>query len=129
MGHPAPSLIGNHMITAIDLPAGHDVDETPDPVDIDTGFASYHSVATAKANQLHFEREYVVRHVEAPAAEATDFRKLESAILADERGAAVLKKQSQRENRGNARQTSGRWDASIQAARCGGSWRDKRTLV
>jgi Domain of Unknown Function with PDB structure (DUF3857)/Transglutaminase-like superfamily len=78
---------------SITLPPGYVVDETPDPVDIDTGFASYHSVATAKANQLHFEREFVVRQVEIPATEAAEFRKLESAILADERGTAVLKKQ------------------------------------
>lgn len=89
LGHP-----GNWRDSIdIHLPPGYVVDETPDPVDIDTGFASYHSVATAKANQLHFERDYVVRQVEIPATKAVDFRKLESAILADERGAAVLKKQ------------------------------------
>ena len=68
-------------------------DETPDPVDIATSFASHRSVATAKANQLHFEREYVVRQAEVLPTEAADCKKLESATLADERGAAVLKKQ------------------------------------
>ena len=48
---------------------------------------------TAKANTLHYEREYVVKQVEIPASKAADFRKLESGILADERGTAVLKKQ------------------------------------
>ena len=48
---------------------------------------------TAKGNVLHYEREYVVRQVEIPAAKAAEFRKLESAILADEKGTAVLKKQ------------------------------------
>lgn len=42
---------------------------------------------------LHYEREYIVRQVEIPAARAADFRKLESTILADERRTAVLKKQ------------------------------------
>jgi hypothetical protein len=42
---------------------------------------------------LHYERNYVVKDVEIPAAKADDFRKLESAIYADERGTAVLKKQ------------------------------------
>ncbi len=69
------------------------MDETPDPVDIDMDFASYHSSVTAKANTLHYERTYVVRKVELPADRATEFRKLESGILADERGTAVLKKQ------------------------------------
>jgi hypothetical protein len=46
-----------------------------------------------KGNVLHYEREYVVRQVEIPAERAGDFRKLEEAILQDEQGTAVLKKQ------------------------------------
>jgi len=77
----------------ITLPPGYVVDETPDPVDVDTDFASYHSSTTAKGNVLHYERDYVVRQVEIPPDKAGEFRKLESAILFDEKGAAVLKKQ------------------------------------
>jgi hypothetical protein len=77
----------------ITLPAGYVVDETPDPVDVDVDFASYHSTVSAKANLLHYEREYVVRQVEIPAAKADAFRRLESAILMDEKGTAVLKKE------------------------------------
>jgi hypothetical protein len=77
----------------IALPPGYTVDETPDPVDVDTDFASYHSATTAKGNVLHYERDYVVRQVEIPPDKAADFRKLERAILFDEKGAAVLKKQ------------------------------------
>jgi hypothetical protein len=77
----------------ITLPSGYVVDETPDPVSIDRDFASYHSTVTAKGNRLHYEREYVVRQVELPAARAADFRSFESSILADEKGTAVLKKQ------------------------------------
>lgn len=77
----------------ITLPSGYVVDETPDPVNIDTDFASYHASVTAKGNVLHYEREYVVRKVELPADRAADFRKFESAVLSDEKGAAVLRKQ------------------------------------
>lgn len=77
----------------ITLPAGYVVDETPDPVDIDMDFASYHASATAQGNVLHYEMTYTVRKVEIPADRATDFRKFESAILSDEKGTAVLKKQ------------------------------------
>ncbi|MGO9325674.1 MAG: DUF3857 domain-containing protein [Terracidiphilus sp.] len=77
----------------ITLPSGYVVDETPDPVDVDTDFASYHSSTTAKGNVLHYERDYVVRQVEIPPEKAAEFRKLESAILFDEKSAAVLKKQ------------------------------------
>jgi hypothetical protein len=77
----------------IAIPPGYVVDETPDPVSLDLDFASYHSSVSAKGNLLHYEREYVVRQVEIPPARAADFRKLESAIVADEKNAAVLKKQ------------------------------------
>ena len=77
----------------ITLPAGYVVDETPDPVNVDLDFASYHSTVTAKDNLLHYEREYTVRQVEIPADKAEAFRKLESAILSDEKGTAVLRKQ------------------------------------
>jgi hypothetical protein len=77
----------------IALPPGYVVDETPDPIDVDVEFASYHSSTTAKGNVLHYERNYEVRQVEIPPEKAADFRKLEGAILFDEKGAAVLKKQ------------------------------------
>jgi hypothetical protein len=77
----------------ITLPPGYVVDETPDPVDVDMGFASYHAATTTRGNVLHYERDYVVREVEIPAEKASEFRKFESAILADEKGSAVLKKQ------------------------------------
>jgi len=78
----------------ITLPAGYVVDETPDAVSLDLDFASYHSTVTDKGNhQLHYERELIVKQVELPASRSADFRKLESAILIDEKGTAVLKKQ------------------------------------
>lgn len=66
---------------------------TPDPVNMDLDFASYKSGVTVKGNDLHYEREYVVRQVEIPPDRAADFRKLENAILADEKGTVVLKRQ------------------------------------
>jgi hypothetical protein len=77
----------------ITLPAGYVVDETPDPINVDVDFATYHSTVTAKDNKLHYERDYVVRQVQIPADKAVAFRKLESAILSDEKGTAVLKRQ------------------------------------
>ena len=89
IGHPGRW----HDRFDIALPSGYVVDETPDPVDVDVEFASYHSTVTAKAGLLHYEREYIVRQVEIPPSKAADFRKLENAILFDEKGTAVLKKQ------------------------------------
>lgn len=77
----------------IALPAGYVVDEAPDPVDLDLGFAAYHSTITSRDNQLHYERDFVVRKVELAANEAGQYRRLEGTILADEKATAVLKKQ------------------------------------
>ncbi|MGA2278649.1 MAG: transglutaminase, partial [Terracidiphilus sp.] len=82
-----------HSSFDITIPPGFAIDETPDPVSLDLGFASYHSKTTAKGNLLHYEREYIVRQVEIPPSQAADFRKLESTILSDEKDSAVLKKQ------------------------------------
>jgi Domain of Unknown Function with PDB structure (DUF3857)/Transglutaminase-like superfamily len=76
----------------ITLPDGYVVDETPDPISVDVDFASYRSTVTAKGNTLHYEREYIVKQVQIPAEKAGAFRKLQSAILMDEKGTAVLKK-------------------------------------
>jgi hypothetical protein len=67
------------------LPPGYVVDETPDPLQVDVDFASYRSNVKAEGNVLHYEREYIVRQVEISAEKADDFRKLESAILFDEK--------------------------------------------
>jgi hypothetical protein len=89
LGHPGRWL--DHFDIAI--PQGYVVDEMPDPVNIDLDFANYHSSVSVKGNLIQYEREYVVRQVEIPADKAASFRKLESAILSDEKGTAVLKKQ------------------------------------
>jgi hypothetical protein len=77
----------------ITLPPGYVVDELPDPVAVDLDFASYHSTVTAKGSLLHYERDYLVRQVELPASKAAAFRLLQGAILSDEKGTVVLKKQ------------------------------------
>jgi transglutaminase-like putative cysteine protease len=77
----------------IALPEGYVVDEMPEPVNLETDFASYHSSISAKGAVLHYERDYKVTKVELPAEKAQDFRHLEGAILADEKATVVLKKQ------------------------------------
>jgi hypothetical protein len=77
----------------IGLPDGFQVDELPNPVTLDTDFASYHSTFSSKDKMLHYERDYTVRQIELPAEKAGEFRKFEGAILSDERATAVLKKQ------------------------------------
>ncbi len=88
LGHPGRWRDSYDVV----LPAGYVVDETPNPVDIDLDFASYHASASAKGDVLHYESEYIVRQVEIPADKAISFHQLESAILSDEKSVAVLKK-------------------------------------
>jgi len=77
----------------IQLPDGYVVDEMPDPVNVDTDFASYHSAISAKGKVLHYERDYKLSQVELPAEKASEFRHLEGMILADEKATVVLKKE------------------------------------
>ena len=69
------------------------MDDIPNPVNVDVDFASYHSSVSAKGKVLHYESEYVVRDIEIPPSKAASFRLLQSAILANEKSAAVLKKE------------------------------------
>ena len=77
----------------IALPAGYAVDETPDPVKLDVGFASYESSTRVKDNVLHYTRTYTVRQVSLPSERYADLQKLAEVIAADEQSRAVLKKQ------------------------------------
>ena len=76
----------------IELPPGYAVDEMPDPVKIDMGFASYQSASQLNGNSLHYTRTYTVRELTLPANRYADVQKLAAAIDADEQNHAVLKK-------------------------------------
>jgi Domain of Unknown Function with PDB structure (DUF3857)/Transglutaminase-like superfamily len=76
----------------ISLPEGYVVDEVPNPIDVDTDFASYHSSIQVEGNVIHYKSEYFVRQVEIPAAQLASLERLERRILEDERGTVVLKK-------------------------------------
>ena len=76
----------------VKIPAGYTVDDVPDPVNVDVGFASYRSDVRADGNMLHYSREYVVRKLELSADQYPDLRKFESEIYTDENRSAVLKK-------------------------------------
>jgi hypothetical protein len=76
----------------IELPSGYVVDELPDPVSLDTDFASYHSSVTAEGNTLHYTREYLVKQLQLDASRYDDLRKFSERIAYDEASNAVLKK-------------------------------------
>lgn len=77
----------------IELPPGFTVDELPDPVKIDVGFAAYESKTEVQGQILRYSRDYTVRKLEVPLAQEAELRRLFSTIYSDERNTAVLKKQ------------------------------------
>lgn len=77
----------------IKIPAGYAVDEVPDPVHLDTDFASYQSEVKVDGNVLHYSREYVVKKLSLEASQYAELQKFEGQISADENRSAVLKKQ------------------------------------
>ncbi len=76
----------------IELPAGYSMDELPEPVKVDVGFASYESSSKLTGNSLHYIRTYTVRTVSLPADRYADLQKLAAAIDIDEQSRAVFKK-------------------------------------
>ena len=76
----------------IELPQGYVVDELPDPVKIDVGFASYVSSTELHGRVLHYSRTYTVRQVTLPATKYAALQQLAAAIAADEDSQAILKR-------------------------------------
>jgi hypothetical protein len=79
---------------SIELPAGYTVDSLPDPVDVDVGFAAYHSRTEVSGTLLKYRRTFEQRELRVPPARIADLRQLQQVIARDERAVAVLKKAS-----------------------------------
>jgi hypothetical protein len=75
----------------IKLPVGYEVDDLPPPVDVDYGFASYHSKTEAKGDTLRYTRTFEVKELTVPVGKIDDLKKLYRIIASDERNTAVIK--------------------------------------
>jgi transglutaminase-like putative cysteine protease len=75
----------------IEIPQDYKVDDIPDPVKIDVGFASYQSKVEVEGTKIRYWREYVVRDLSVNADHIADWRKLQGVIGSDEAAAVVLK--------------------------------------
>jgi hypothetical protein len=78
----------------VDLPEGYTLDEIPEPVSVDMGFAVYTSRTEMHGNTLHYAREYTVRAVEVPADRYHAVQEMIGQIERDERSQAVFKKKA-----------------------------------
>ena len=76
----------------IGLPDGYAVDELPDPVSLDMGFATYTSSSKMEGHTLHYTRTYTVKELALPASRYSEWQKLAGAIANDEQSSAVFKK-------------------------------------
>ena len=76
----------------IELPEGYTVDELPDPVKLDVGFATYESASEVHGHTLHYSRTYRINQVTLPPEKYPDLQKLVSLIANDEDSRAVLKR-------------------------------------
>ncbi|HTV83510.1 MAG TPA: DUF3857 domain-containing protein [Acidobacteriaceae bacterium] len=75
------------------IPPGYTVDDVPDPVNVDAGFATYRSEVKAEGAVLHYQRELVLKQVTLPPSDYAELMKLNAAITTDENSDAVLRKQ------------------------------------
>lgn len=66
------------------------MDDVPDPVKIDMGFASYQSKVEIAGTKLRYSREYIVRALDIGPEHLADLLKFEGTIGADEMAAVVL---------------------------------------
>lgn len=75
------------------IPVGYAIDEVPDPVNVDVGFASYRSEVKIDGNTLHYSREYVLKKLDLDPDQYAALKKFEAEVNTDENRSAVLKKQ------------------------------------
>jgi hypothetical protein len=75
----------------ITLPAGYEVDDLPPPVDVDYGYANYHSKTDLTGNVIHYTRTFEVKDLSVPVSKAEELKKFYRIIANDERSTAVLK--------------------------------------
>jgi hypothetical protein len=76
----------------IGLPKEYVVDDVPEPVNVDMGFATYQSKVEVTGNKLRYSREFVRREVLLKPDRTEELRKMQGIIGADENAAVVLKR-------------------------------------
>jgi transglutaminase-like putative cysteine protease len=81
-------------VIEIALPPDYSLDELPPPVDVDDGFASYHSKSEFKNGTLRYMRTFEIKQLSVPVEKAGALKQLYRNIENDERNSAVFKQVS-----------------------------------
>jgi hypothetical protein len=76
----------------IELPKGYTVDDVPDPIKLNAGFASYQSKVEVDGSKVRYWREFVRKDVLIGAEHTEELRKFLGTIGADEAAVLVLKR-------------------------------------
>lgn len=76
----------------IEIPKQYQVDDIPNAVSVDVGFASYRSKVEVDGSKLRYSRQYVIRDLSVPPNRFKDWVNLQGTIGADESAAVVLKR-------------------------------------
>ena len=76
----------------IELPKEYTVEDVPDPVKVDAGFATYQSKVEVEGSKVRYWREFVRRDVLIGPERTEEFRKFLGTIGADEAAVVVLKR-------------------------------------
>jgi hypothetical protein len=77
-----------------ELPKEYVVDDIPEPVKVDMGFATYQSKIEVSGNKLRYTREFIRREVFLKPDQIETLRKMQGIIGADENVSVVLKRVS-----------------------------------
>jgi len=75
----------------IKLPADLVVDDLPPPVDVDYGFAAYHSKSLVANHVLNYSRSFEIKQLSVPLGRIADLKALYRVIYNDERQMAVFR--------------------------------------
>ncbi len=76
----------------IALPPGYEMEELPPPVNVDDGFASYHSKTEIVGHALRYTRTFEIKDLSVPVSKAGQLKDFYRIIASDERNSAVLKR-------------------------------------
>jgi len=79
----------------ISLPPGYEIEELPPPVNVDDGFASYHSKTEIVGRALRYTRTFEIKELSVPVSKVGQLKDFYRIIAGDERNSAVLKRVSQ----------------------------------
>ncbi len=73
------------------LPTGYQVEELPDPVNLQSPFGEYHSQVKMEGNVLKYQRNFSIKTTEVPLDRVSELKKFFRDIDADERSTVILK--------------------------------------